>query len=146
MKRKTIFSFLQVLFVFVPGKCFWSLILVKWSLLLVQDPDGEIENSGIFFTVESRTSVIFKLQFLTLAIYKLQRLGLSKSATMKKCEKRLFYFHIFFLWLRLSPNRCRWQIVLVKNYNLNVTEVRYPAFSVLFHGVFNFTVGVLIYD
>ena len=44
---------------------------------------------------------------MTLAIYQWQRLGLSKYDTMKKCEKRLFY-------------------------NLNVTEIRYPAFPMLF--------------
>ena len=32
----------------------------------------------------------------------------------------------------------------VKNYNLNVKEVRYPAFLILFHGIFNFTVGILM--
>ena len=32
---------------------------------------------------------------MTLAIYQWQRLGLSKYATMKKCEKRLFYFSHF---------------------------------------------------
>ena len=37
-----------------------------------------------FLKSESRTSVTFKLKFLTLAIYRWHRLGLSKSATMKK--------------------------------------------------------------
>ena len=50
-----------------------------------------------FLKSESRTSVTFKLLFLTLAIYQWQRLGLSKYATMKKCEKRLFYFSDFFM-------------------------------------------------
>ena len=31
-----------------------------------------------------------------------------------------------------------------KTYNLNVTEVRYPAFPMLFHGIVNFTVGILM--
>ena len=44
-------------------------------------------------------------------------------------------FHIF-LWTKLI-------MVEVKNYNLNVTEVRYPAFPMPFHGIFNFTVGIL---
>ena len=49
-----------------------------------QDPDSEIENSGkAFLKSESRTSVTFKLQFLTLAIYQWQLLGLGKYATMK---------------------------------------------------------------
>ena len=100
----------------------------------------------LFFKVGFRTSVTFKLQFLTLAIYQWQQLGLSKYATMKKCEKRLFYFsHFFMVAYLLSPNRCHWQIVKVKNYNLNVTEVRYPAFLRLFPGIFNFTVGILTY-
>ena len=32
----------------------------------------------------------------------------------------------------LSPNRCHWKVAKVKNYNLNVTEFRYPAFPMLF--------------
>ena len=35
----------------------------------------------------------------------------------------------------LRPNRC-------KNYNLNVTEIR--DFKNAFHGIFNFTVGILV--
>ena len=35
-------------------------------------------------------------------------------------------------------------IAKVKNYNLNVTEVRYPAFPMFFPGIFNFTVGILL--
>ena len=48
----------------------------------------------------------------------------------------------------LSPNRCHWQIAKVKNYKLNVTEVRHSDFKNAFHGIFNFTVGNLndIYD
>ena len=42
----------------------------------------------------------------------------------------------------LSPNRCDWWIAKVKNYNLNVTEVQYPASPMLFPGIFDFTVGV----
>ena len=53
-----------------------------------QDPDGEIENSGKSMGKAGyRTSVTFKLQFLTLAIYQWQWLRLSKYATMKKCGK-----------------------------------------------------------
>ena len=33
--------------------------------------------------------------------------------------------------------------IKVKNYNLNVTEVRYPDFKKRFHGIFNFTIGIL---
>ena len=43
----------------------------------------------IFYKSESGTSVTSKLKFLTLAIYQWQRLGLSKYATMRKCEKLL---------------------------------------------------------
>ena len=39
---------------------------------------------------------------------------------------------------------CDPPIAKVKNYNLNVTEVRYPAFPMLFSGIFNFTVGILV--
>ena len=58
---------------------------------------------------ESQISVTFKLLFLTLAIYQWQRLGLSKSATTKKCEKLFLYFSQFFIIADLpSPNRCHW--------------------------------------
>ena len=43
----------------------------------------------------------------------------------------------------LSPNRCHWQIAKVKNYNLNVTEVRDSDFKNAFPEIFNFTVGIL---
>ena len=35
-------------------------------------------------------------------------------------------------------------IAKVKNYNLNVTEVRHPDFKNIFPGIFNFTVGILL--
>ena len=40
-----------------------------------------------FLKSDSRTSVTFKLWFLTLAIYQCHRLGLNKCATMQNCEK-----------------------------------------------------------
>ena len=44
----------------------------------------------------------------------------------------------------LSPNRCRWWIAKVKNYNLNVTEFWDPDFKNAFPEIFNFTtVGIL---
>ena len=43
----------------------------------------------------------------------------------------------------LCPKHYNWWIAEVKNYNLNVTEVRYPAFPMLFPGIFNFTVRFL---
>ena len=39
--------------------------------------------------------------------------------------------------------RCYWYIAKVKNYNLNVTEVRDSDFQNAFPGIFNFTVGIL---
>ena len=45
-----------------------------------------------------RTSVTFKLSFLTLAFYQWQRLGLSKSAIIKKCEKRLWRTVLEYPW------------------------------------------------
>ena len=68
-----------------------------------------------FLKSESRASVTLKLQFLALAIYQWQRLGLSKYATMKKCEKLLY-----------------------------VTEVLVSEFKNAFSGIFNFTVGILL--
>ena len=43
----------------------------------------------------------------------------------------------------LSPNRCHWYIAKIKNYNLNVTELRGSDFKNAFPGIFNFTVGIL---
>ena len=42
----------------------------------------------------------------------------------------------------LSPNSCHWYIAKVKNYNLNVTEIRDSDFKNAFPGIFNFTVGI----
>ena len=54
------------------------------------------------------------------------------------------YFSQFFtIAYLLSPNRCHWQIAKVKNYNLNVTEVRDSDFKNAFPRIFNFTVGIL---
>ena len=65
---------------------------------------------------EYRPFVTFKVLFLTLAIYQWQRSGLSKSAATGR---------------------------LVKNYNLNVTEVLDSDFKNAVPGIFNFTVGIL---
>ena len=54
-----------------------------------------------------------------------------------------------------SPDRCHWligyqvidrlsMIAKVKNYNLNVTEVRDSDFKNAFPGIFNLTVGILV--
>ena len=63
----------------------------SWIKFEIQqlDSDGEIENSEktTWEKAGYKNSVTFKLKFLTLAIYQWQRLGLSNSATMKKCEK-----------------------------------------------------------
>ena len=56
----------------------------------------------------------------------------------------LFIFsHFFMAAYLLSPNRCHWQIAKVKNYNLNVTEVRDSDFKNAFPRIFDFTVGIL---
>ena len=52
-------------------------------------------------------------------------LGLSKYATMKKIVKNI-------------KDDCQ-----VKNYNLNVTEIRDSDFKNAFSEIFNFTVGIL---
>ena len=53
-------------------------------------------------------------------------------------------FTIFFMVADLlSPNRFLWSIAKVKNYNLNVTEVRDSDFKHALPGIFNFTVGIL---
>ena len=54
------------------------------------------------------------------------------------------FSHFFMVAYLLSPNRCQWQIAKVKNYNLNVTEVRDSDLKMLFPGIFNFTVGILV--
>ena len=59
---------------------------VSWRLVpQFRIPTAKLKIPGnAFLKSESRTSVTFKLQFLTLSIYHWQLLGLSKSATMKK--------------------------------------------------------------
>ena len=54
-------------------------------------------------------------------------------------------FHNFFMIADLlNFNHCNWYIAKVKNYNLNVTEVRDSDFKNAFPGIFNFTVGILV--
>ena len=54
-----------------------------------------------------------------------------------------YIFHIFFMVAYLlSPNRCH-SIAKIKNYNLNLTEVRDSDFKNAFPGIFNFTVVIL---
>ena len=70
--------------------------LSRVSLLptfITRIPTVKLKNSG---KAGYRTSVSFKLQFLTLAINQWQWLGLSKSGTMEKYEKRFLYFSHFF--------------------------------------------------
>ena len=74
---------------------------------------------------------------LTLAIYGGSSLDLASPQPWKNVKNAFPIFHIF-LWTKLI-------MVEVKNYNLNVTEVRYPAFPMLFPGIFNFPVGILSY-
>ena len=45
----------------------------------------------------------------------------------------------------LFSNLLKWNLSKVKNYNLNVTEVRDSDFKNAFPGIFNFTVGILIW-
>ena len=73
-----------------------------------QDPDGEIENSGKTF-FKSRMQNFCYIQVIVF-------------------ERPFSHFFVMVAYL-LSPNRCHWQIAKVKNYNLNVTEFLYPAFS-----------------
>ena len=68
-----------------------------------------------FLKSDSRTSVTFKASYI-----------LGKSATMKK------------LWKNTGRQ------LQVKNYNLNVTEVRESDLKNAFPGIFNFTVGILV--
>ena len=42
--------------------------------------------------------------------------------------------------------RCYWYIAKVKNYNLNVTEVRDSDFKNAFPGIINFIIGILVTD
>ena len=98
---------------------------VKYHTVICRIPALKLKIPGkAFLKSESRTSVTFKLQFLTYNI---------KSV-----------FHSYFLVTDLlSPNRCHWWIAKVKNYNLNITEVPDPDFKNTFPGIFNFTVGIL---
>ena len=86
--------------------------ITKMKLLYRSGHRCDMTESGRFLTVKLkiqgksmgkagyRTSVTFKLYFLTLAIYQWQWLGLSKSATMKKMWKMSLLFFTFFSWLR----------------------------------------------
>ena len=67
--------------------------------------------------------------------------GYRTSVTFKlnKCFSQFFMVADL-----LSPNRCHWQIAKVKNYNLNVTEIRDSDLKNAFPGIFNFTVGILV--
>ena len=119
----------------------------------------------VFLKSESRISVTFEIQFLTLA-------------TVKKCEKYKKSFSLFFMAANLlSPNShgcpdrrsgfgpvrgpefrtnliwsgpdihansCHWQIAQIKNYNLNVAEIWDSDFKNTLPGIVNFTVGILM--
>ena len=98
------------------------IIAVQERIILIlirnysQDHDGEIENSGkTFFKVGSRTSVTFKLQFLTLEwdrfgrfireigppTHFLSRQRYEKPSKSNPPTAKLFlYFSHFFSWLR----------------------------------------------
>ena len=65
------------------------------------------------------------------------------SKNILKIKKNSFS-HFFMVAELLSPNRCHWQIAKVKNYNLNVTEVRDSDYKNAFSEIFNFTAGILM--
>ena len=89
-----------------------------------------------FLKSETRTSVTFKLQFLTLAINR-----------DSGWSKHFLYFSQFFHGSVLAKSQFfHWEIAKVKNYNLDVTKVRDPDFKNDFSGIFNFTVGILILE
>ena len=92
-----------------------------------QDPDGEIENSG---------KIIFEIRipnfcYIQILVFYL-KLKLSTSGRLPLAA----------VWTQQV--RYHWQIAKVKNYNLNVTEVRDSDFKNAFPGIFNFTVGILV--
>ena len=97
-----------------------------------------------FLKSESRTSVTFKTWISSYSFWpKLSNNGsgwdLSKSATMKKLWKTSFDIFWYF------SNRYQCWIDKVKNYNLNVTEIRDSDFKNAFPGIFNFIVGILVH-
>ena len=94
------------------------------SVLHSQDPDGEIENSG---------KNIFEIRMTNFCYIQVIVFDFSYQC----------FSHFFMVADLLCPNRCNWEIAKVKNYNLNVTEVRHPDFKNIFPGIFNFTVGIL---
>ena len=84
--------------------------------------------------------IVFDLSYLPVAAVGTQQVRFNE----KNVKNAFYIFDIFFMVAYLlGPNRCHWQIAKVKNYNLNVTEVRDPDFPILFPGIFNFTVGIL---
>ena len=71
----------------------------------------------------------------------------SRTSVTFNCymQKLFFIFFTFFHGsvLAKSQQLLLWQIAKVKNYNLNVTEVRDLDFKNAFPVIFNFTVGIL---
>ena len=113
---------------------------------LPQDLDGEIENSGKKHgKIRIPKFCYIQVIVIDLSYLPVAAVGTQQVRYYKKNVKNAFYiFHIFFIVAYLlSPNRCHWQIAKVNNYNLNVTELRDPDFSMLFPGIFNFTVEIL---
>ena len=105
---------------------YWSHKCLKFPRIYGRIPTVKLKIPGkAFLKSESRTSVTFKLLFLTLANYQWQRLGLSKSPTMKKLWKTLFILILFCFII--------------------ITEIRDSDFKNAFPGIFNFTVGILIH-
>ena len=95
---------------------------LKW--VSDQDPDGEIENSGnsIF---EIRIPNFCYIQVFDLSFLPRSAVGTQQVRYHEKNVKNI-------------------KDVQVKNYNLNVTEIRDSDFKNAFSGVFNFTVGILV--
>ena len=62
----------------------------------------------------------------------------------KKCFSQLFHDNGLAKSQVGTPNGCHWWIVKVKNYNLNVTEVRDSDLKNAFPVILNFTVGIVV--
>ena len=83
-----------------------------------QNPDGEIKNSG---------KSIFEIRIPNF------------------CYIQVIFFDFSYLSVAaVGTQQVRYYVKNVKNYNLNVTEVRDSDLKNAFSGIFNFTVGILI--
>ena len=96
-----------------------------------QDPDGEIENSAkSIFEIRIPNFCCIQVIVFDLGYLPVAAVGTQQVRHHEKIVKNIKSVLV--------------QIPKVKNYNLNVTEIRDSDFKNAFRGIFNFTVGILV--